>query len=167
MALNNEQERIPPCPGGESGPYGAFGIHFRTLIVKISKLISEVWLYEETADSKKYADGALFLSDLEKGKTVREALYARGINISEEVVTPILDPQSYCGAILPDVILDAALNQPIRFVWKIPFAPRPTTISLPTPVLEQWILTCENWLNNPYDTKLPAVPNMFVPLTSC
>lgn len=141
---------------------------FKTLVVKISKVMTEVWLYQRKPDGTKYPDGKAFLDGLNQGKTIAEILKGLGIQLpsdDENFIKPVLNTTSIDGGIIVDPSVEDSATKSIRFLWSIPFFPDPTEQAVATSTLEDWVKTCNKWLKQP-SAKLPVPKSFYIPLST-
>ena len=130
---------------------------FKIHCVKISRLLSQVWLGTP--------EGNKFKEDINKGTPLKEALKNQGIELHSDFLRYELDTSTYNGSLIPEEILNRGLN----FVWYLPYAPCPTEASMDRKDIEEWIDTTNAWLekeqNNP-GQQFPVPPNPYIPLAT-
>lgn len=129
---------------------------FKSHCVKISRLLSEVWLNTE--------NGKTFQEDI-KTMSLGDALKNQGIDLHSDFLRYELDTSSYNGSLIPEEILDRGLN----FVWYLPYAPCPTEASMKRADIEDWIKTTTEWLERAEEDPnlpFPVPPNPYIPLAT-
>ncbi|HAC62419.1 MAG TPA: hypothetical protein DCF68_02495 [Cyanothece sp. UBA12306] len=129
---------------------------FKSHCVKISRLLSEVWLNTE--------NGKTFQEDI-KTMSLGDALKNQGIDLHSDFLRYELDTSSYNGSLIPEEILDRGLN----FVWYLPYAPCPTEASMNRADIEDWITTTTKWLEKAEEDPnlpFPVPPNPYIPLAT-
>lgn len=138
----------------------------KSLVIKISKVMTEVWLYKRTGNGTKYPDGKAFLEGLAEGDTVSQILTSLRINIpAETFIKPVLNTTSINGGIIVDPTVEDSATKPVRFLWEIPFFPDPTAATVTNETLDKWVNDCNQWLDNP-TPNLPVPQSMYIPLST-
>lgn len=139
---------------------------FRVTTLKLSKLLAEAWLNK--------GDGAKFVADIKKvakdskdNREVNDLLEEHGIILPKTWVRVELLTDSFQGDIQLD---ESSINEGLKFVWRIPFAPRPNQNAISDTEIKEWIKTLDNWIqDSDHDDPnkgFPVPPNPYIPLAT-
>jgi hypothetical protein len=134
---------------------------FRHTIVKLSKLLVQVWLNE--------GEGRQFKEDI-LSQGLEKALINQDLFLPTEWLTAELDVDTFIGSIEIDES-DIWKNPEFGFklLWKIPYAPWPQS-GVTKEELEEWVKTCDKWLEEENHHKpeahFPIPKNPYIPLAT-
>jgi hypothetical protein len=138
---------------------------FRVTTLKLSKLLAEVWL-DTGAGKKFFADIKEVARKESDTREINELLFEHGIVLPKWVKVELLT-DSFQGNIQLD---ESSINEGLKFIWRIPFAPRPNENAINGAEIKEWISTLDKWIKDADhedpNTGFPVPPNPYIPLAS-